>query len=194
MQSTLWTLALAAVTAVVTSVAVGLLVTPRLEARKRRIQEVHTARDTFSSSVLIVLSSCARLRDFQLPPDGDPATTGVVRARLESERVRWLQQLDDATLWMVDHMETFALSWPSTKLRSLAARYVVTSRMTMLSDRDEMAKIELLLELTAPIQGIFFTRWWHRARHLHRYVPQLEGALGRLTTPDSTPPAVAPAT
>ncbi|MFJ9343775.1 hypothetical protein ACIRP0_31510 [Streptomyces sp. NPDC101733] len=193
MQSTLWTLTLAALTAVVTSVAVGLLVTPRLEARKRRIQEVHTARDTFSSSVLTILTSCGRLRDLPLPPDGDPATTGNVRTRLESDRERWLQQLDDATMWMIDHLETFALSWPSARLRNLAGRYVVASRMTVLSDREESTKIEILLDLTAPIQGIFFTRWWHRARHLHRYMTQLEGTLGRLTAPDPTPPPVAPA-
>nr|WP_245695523.1 hypothetical protein [Streptomyces antibioticus] len=98
MPSTMWTLIVAAIIAVVTALAVGLLVTPRMEARKKRLGEVHTARDTFGTTMLRIISACVLLQKFQLPPDDEPGWTPVTRERLAGERNRWLQQLDDATL------------------------------------------------------------------------------------------------
>ncbi|MGW3628024.1 hypothetical protein [Streptomyces sp. NPDC000880] len=183
MPNTVWTLLVAALTALVTTVATGLLVTPRLEARKRRIQEVHTARDTFSSSVLTILSSCSRLKNMPLPAADDPDCSEVLRARLAAERERWVQQLDDATLWMIDHMETFGVSWPSDNLRSLIANYVVHSRIVMLSEREEAAKVDLLLELAEPIQNIFFVYWWRRAPHMRSNQRRLTTVIEALGAP-----------
>ena len=98
------------VTALVTTIATGVFVIPRLEARKRRIQEAHTARDTFNSSLLTIISACNRLQSLPLPAADDPDCTEVVRARLAAERERWMQQLDDATRWLIDHVERTPLA------------------------------------------------------------------------------------
>ncbi|MFE2645861.1 hypothetical protein ACFXDO_25315 [Streptomyces nigra] len=63
---------MAAVTAVVTALTIGLFVTPRIEARKRRLGEVHAARDTFGANMLRVISACSLLQRYELPPADDP--------------------------------------------------------------------------------------------------------------------------
>jgi hypothetical protein len=82
MPNTVWILLVAAVTAVVTALAVGLFVTPRMEARKKRLGEVHTARDTFGANTLRVISACSLLQRFELPAADDPDWTPVMRERL----------------------------------------------------------------------------------------------------------------
>ncbi|MGW1887243.1 hypothetical protein [Streptomyces sp. NPDC001970] len=162
MPNTLWTLLVAAVTAVVTAIATGLLVTPRLDARKKRIGEAHVARDTFSTHLMTVLWACTLLQ--QLPAD-DPDWTPVLRERLKGERERWLQQIDDATRWMFDHTPAYAGSWPARQLIDFAVAYATNARMLVLSEREEATELELLLALTTPVQRQFFTFWWTRARH-----------------------------
>ncbi|MEU4351733.1 hypothetical protein [Streptomyces sp. NPDC023838] len=162
MPNTLWTISVAAVTAVVTAIATGLFVTPRLDARKKRIGEAHAARDTFNAHLGTVLSACTRLR--ALPAD-DPAWTPVLRERLRGERERWLQQVDDATRWMVDHVETYAGGWALRRHIELAVGYAGCARMLMLSERQECTKLELLAMLTLPVQRQFFGFWWSRLRY-----------------------------
>ncbi|MFE7932956.1 hypothetical protein ACFU6S_30410 [Streptomyces sp. NPDC057456] len=162
MPGTLWTILVAAVTAVVTAIATGLFVTPRLDARKKRIGEAHAARDTFNTQLGAILSACTRLQS--LPAD-DPAWTPVLRERLTGERERWLQQLDDATRWMVDHIDTYAGSWVMQQHIDFAVGYASNARMLMLSEREESTKLELLAQLTLPVRRQFFGFWWSRARH-----------------------------
>lgn len=180
MPNIAWTLLAATVTALVTTIATGVLVIPRLEARKRRIQEAHTARDTFNSSLLTIISACTRLQSLPLPAADDPDCTEVVRARLAAERERWMQQLDDATRWLIDHVETYAAGWPLGELRTMAAHYAAASRMVMISERSEEAKVELLAELAGPVQGIYFTYVWNRARNYRRDRAGLAAALARV--------------
>lgn len=116
-MNVLWVLALAVVTSIATTVATGSLVVPRLDARKRRIQLAHTARDTFNASLLTIISACGRLENMPLPAPGDPECTAVMRVRLTSERARWVNQLDEATVWLIDNVETYAASWPLEQLR-----------------------------------------------------------------------------
>ncbi|MGW0842122.1 hypothetical protein ACWD26_18495 [Streptomyces sp. NPDC002787] len=188
MPNTVWTVLVATVTALVTTVATGVLVSPRLEARKRRIQEAHIARDTFSASLLTIISACARLQSLPLPAPDDPDCTDVVRARLAAERERWMQQLDDATRWLIDHVETYSAGWPLGELRDVAARYAAASRMVMISERSEEAKVELLAKLAAPVQGIYFTYVWNRARNYHRDRASLTTVLAQVNAvPTSTP-------
>ncbi|MGC5041489.1 hypothetical protein ACPXCS_36595 [Streptomyces sp. DT190] len=46
-----------------TALFIGLVITPRLEARNKRVRVVHEARDEFSRRVLIILSASGRLRE-----------------------------------------------------------------------------------------------------------------------------------
>ncbi|WP_256925375.1 hypothetical protein [Streptomyces sp. Amel2xC10] len=156
----------AAVTAVVTTLAVGLFVAPRMEARKKRFGEVHTARDTFGANMMRIISVCSLLQRIELPPADDPDCTPIVRERIAGERARWLQQLDDATLWLIDNVTTYAGSWPMRHLIRLAVDYAGHARAVMLSEREEDTKVELLLALTVPVQRQFFGGPWSRARHL----------------------------
>ncbi|MFJ8364457.1 hypothetical protein [Streptomyces sp. NPDC093984] len=112
MPDSVWTIVVAAVTAVVTTTATGLIVAPRLEARRKRLVEVHAARDAFGAHMLQIISACVHLQNIQLPPADDPAWTPVLRERLAGERERWWQQIDDATRWLIDNVATYAGSWP----------------------------------------------------------------------------------
>ncbi|WP_330294101.1 hypothetical protein [Streptomyces sp. NBC_00576] len=165
MPNTVWTLLVAAVTAVVTALAVGLFVTPRMEARKKRLGEVHTARDTFSTNMTRIISACASLQRFQLPPDGESGLTPVARERLTGERERWWQQIDDATRWLIDNVALYAGSWPLPDLIQFATAYAGNARIVVLSEREEATKVELLIALTVPVQRQFFGFPWSRARH-----------------------------
>lgn len=166
MPNTLWTLLVAAVTAVVTALAVGLFVTPRMEARKKRLGEVHTARDTFGANMLRIISACSLLQRFELPAADDPDWTPVMRERLAGERSRWWQQLDDATVWLLDNAATYAGSWPNSRIIRFAIDYAGHARAVVLSEREEATKVELLLALTVPVQRQFFGWPWSRARHV----------------------------
>lgn len=181
MPNTLWVIFVAAVTAVVTSTATGLTVTPRLDARKKRIGDAHAARDAFNTHLTTVLMASARLKNFELPAVDDPAWTPVVRERLVGERERWLQQIDEATRWMNDHVATFAGGWPSRDLIDLAVSYSGHARMLVLSDREETTKLELLTDLTLPVQRQFFGFWWARARHFHADRRRFAETVARLT-------------
>ncbi|ELP69509.1 hypothetical protein PV735_46660 [Streptomyces turgidiscabies] len=166
MPDTAWPLLVAAVTAVVTTLAVGLFVAPRMEARKKRLGEVHTARDAFSTNMTRIISACSLLERLQLPPADEPGLTSVMRDRLTGERERWWQQLDDATRWLIDNVATYAGSWPMRHLIHFAVEYAGNARMVVLSEREEATKLELLLALTVPVQRQFFGWPWSRVRHM----------------------------
>ncbi|MEV5479981.1 MULTISPECIES: hypothetical protein [Streptomyces] len=70
MPNIVWTLLVAAATAVVTALATGLFVTPRMEARKKRLGDVHAARDAFSAHMTRIASVCALLQQTALSRDG----------------------------------------------------------------------------------------------------------------------------
>ncbi|WP_255951942.1 hypothetical protein [Streptomyces odontomachi] len=158
----LWTLLAATITALVTTITVGLVATPRLDARKKRIGEAHAARDTFGTHLMTVLATCTLLE--QTPVD-DSDWSRSLRDRVKGERERWLQQLDDATRWMVDNAFTYAGSWPSQRLKDFAVAYAANARGVVLSERDEAVKRELLIALTTPTQRQFFALWWIRTRY-----------------------------
>ncbi|MFD9033269.1 hypothetical protein ACFVZW_19270 [Streptomyces sp. NPDC059567] len=166
MPNILWTVLVAAATAVVTAFAVGMLATPRMEARKKRLGDVHAARDTFSASMTRIVSACSLLQRIPTPAADDPDWTPVMRERLQAERNRWLQQLDDATVWLIDNMATYAGSYPASHLTQFAVEYAGNARMVVLSEREETTKVELLLALTVPVQRQFFGWPWSRARHM----------------------------
>ncbi|MEU3341997.1 hypothetical protein [Streptomyces sp. NPDC006668] len=182
-----WTLLVAAATSVVTTLAVGVLVAPRMEARKKRIGEVHTARDTFGSHMLRIISTCHQLQAIQPPADDDPNWTPVLRERLAGERARWWHQIDDSTRWMIDNVVTYAGSWPVRRLIKLPITYAGHARMVVLSEREENTKLELLLQLTVPIQRQYFGWPWSRVRHLVADHRAFEATVARLDGEDSAP-------
>jgi hypothetical protein len=143
-----------------------LIAAPRLEARKKRLGEVYTARDTFGAHMLRIVSACKQLQAIQLPTDEDPDWTPVLRERLVGERERWWQQIDDATRWLIDNVATYAGSWPMRQLIEMPVTYAHHVRMVVLSEREEASKLELLLELTVPVQRQYFGWFWSRARHI----------------------------
>ncbi|MEV7565433.1 hypothetical protein [Streptomyces tanashiensis] len=160
------TVGVALVTALVTTVGTGWLVVPRLEARKRRIGEIHQARDKFLASMLRIVSAGARLRAMQEPAADDPGCTQEMRGRIRAERARWVRQLDEATEWMVDNVETYAPSWPAAVLREMIGTYVAYARAVAISERRADRKAELLTELTEPVWEVFGSRSWQRGPRL----------------------------
>jgi hypothetical protein len=172
------TIAVAAATAVATTLTIGITITPRLDARKVRILKAHQDRDRFSDSVLTILGACSRLEAFDVPSD----VSEVLGTALRAERQRWLNQVDEATCWLVDNAERWAGTYFSGwGLRDLMLRYAADARGLVLSERDEAAKVNLLREITEPVQEIFFARtWWLRLLRIASQRQRLTSALDRL--------------
>lgn len=155
------TLISAVITALVTTVAVNYLVVPRLEARNRRIQAAHIARDRFSDSVFSILGAAVRLLGVEIPDDANEE----LHEALSQERRRWLGQIDEATRYLVDNIEAFAFTYiGALDFRDLVIAYAGNARMVWISQRSEQAKLRLLLDLTSPVQNIYFAAWWRRRR------------------------------
>ncbi|MCO6009736.1 hypothetical protein NE236_32675 [Actinoallomurus purpureus] len=184
MSSIVGTIATAAATAVATTWAIGMTVSPRLDARKARILKAHQDRDSFSDSILTILAACARLEAFEIPSDV-PDTLGTA---LRAERQRWLNQIDEATCWLVDNTQRWAGTYYSGwGLRDLMVRYAADARGVVLSERDEAAKVSFLREITEPVQEIFFARtWWLRALRVASQAQRLTCALDRLESGETS--------
>lgn len=174
MSSWTTTVPIAVATSFVTTATLALTVGPRLEARNRRIQAAHIARDKFSENVLVVLSACARLQAIQIPSDAAPA----VRDALREERRRCREQLDEATAWLADHLHAYALGYVGALgLREMLVDYAAVTRFIFISQRREEDKLSMIEELTGHIQNIFFARLSIRVRQLNVSRRQLRTRL-----------------
>jgi len=84
------------------------------------------------------------------------------------ERERSELQVDEATAYLFDNIEFFAMTYPGALgLRELAMEYATTSRLVWISNRSLARKVELLQSLSAPIEVIFFGYWWKRVHLLN---------------------------
>ncbi|MER5301376.1 hypothetical protein ABT039_18140 [Streptomyces lasiicapitis] len=161
-----------------TALFIGLVITPRLEARNKRVQITHEARDEFSRRVLTILSASARLRDTPVPEALVEQRPDLAQ-KLTADRDRWVDQLDEATRYMIDNLETFGLSYATERGRALVGRFVAYSRAIVLSERTIEAKTDRLISLAGPIQNIFFTRRW-RIITIGRSFAEFDRALAAL--------------
>ncbi|MFJ2202910.1 hypothetical protein [Streptomyces violaceusniger] len=186
--------------AAATTLFVGLFVNPRLEARKPRIEAknnqrrvAYEARAEFSKRVLTILSACGRLQESEVPPSLAEARPALAE-RLNAERQRWLDQLDEATQYLVDNMELFALGYATDRLRTIVGQFVVHARAVVLSDRPVEKQVQRLTALAAPIQNLFFVPRWHVAT-IVRSFKEFERALAALDEdlPDESAAAPVPA-
>lgn len=175
MPTWLSTILIALATTVVTQYALA----PRLEARKRRVLAAHEWRDQFSASLLTIVTAAGRLQTMEVP-DGASAT---VRSAIERDRQRWLEQIDEASRHLVDHMERYALGYIGWGgYRDLAIRYAFLTRAVWVSDRLQAHRVELIRRLGEPVQSIFFAHWWNRlgqqARDVHKLYDLMEELAG----------------
>jgi hypothetical protein len=177
---------------VTTSVLIGLTVGPRLAARGKRIQAAHDSRDRFGDSVLDILALCANLEKVQIQSElPDPP-----RSRLQGERDRWLSQLDETTIWLVDHWQRVALAYTTRMdVMNLVARYVAAARGLWLSDRPLDERVRMLRDLTEHVQTIYFTRRWRviitvqqEITELRTKLDILEGKAGAVSGGEIHPP------
>ncbi|WP_406390200.1 hypothetical protein OG806_49550 [Streptomyces sp. NBC_00882] len=106
---------------------------------------------------------------------------------MANERNRWLQQLDEATMWLLDNAATYAGSWPNARIIRFAIDYAGHARAIVLSEREETTKVELLLALTAPVQRQFFGYPWSRARHVLADHRAFAATIARISGEPSTP-------
>ncbi len=152
----------------------GVLFSPRIAARAKRIQAAHDARDTFSESVLSILSMCANLESLKTPLDaGDD-----VRSKIEGERRRWQEQISEATAWLVDHWQRTALGYPGRLgIRDLVVRYSAVARGVWLSGRPPDERVRILRELTEPVQTIYFARRWRVIMKIQSEIKRLRQML-----------------
>jgi hypothetical protein len=168
---------LSAGVSVVTALAVGLTVGPRLAARSKRIQAAHDSRDRFGDSVLDLLVLCGNLERITIPP----AVADAVQSGLQGERDRWVGQIDEITLWLVDHWQHVALGYTGAMgIRELVIRYVADARGLWLSGRPLEERVRMLREMTEPVQTIFFARRWRVVSKVPSEVARLRAMLDAL--------------
>ena len=160
-----------------TGALTGLTVGPRLAARGRRIQAAHDDRDRFGDSVLDILALCGNLEKVQIESD----LPDSLSSRLQDERDRWIGQIDEITIWLVDHWQRVALGYSKRlDVMSLVARYVAAARGLWLSDRPLDQRVRMLRELTGHIQTIYFTRRWRVIPIISQEITELRTKLDAL--------------
>lgn len=183
--------------AAATTLFVGLFVNPRLEARKPRIEAknnrkrvAYEARAEFSKRVLTILSACGRLQGSEVP-ESLAETRPALAERLEAERQRWLDQLDEATRYLVDNLELFTLGYATDRLRSIVGKFAVHARAVVISERPVEKQVERLTALTAPVHTLFFASRWHVA-DIGQSFKEFEQALAALDEDLPDEPSGAP--
>jgi hypothetical protein len=166
MFHSLSSIGVAAVTSVVVAAATQLTVGTRLQARSIRILQAHGYRDKFSEHLLLIIASCSRLENFEVPDDFTPALAQA----MEAERKRWVISVDSSTEFLIDNIETFALGYTGVGgLRSLATEYAITARFIWISERPLLRKVDLLKRMSDPIQTIFFAPF-HRRLNIGKHM------------------------
>ncbi|WP_406349530.1 hypothetical protein OHB10_31925 [Streptomyces sp. NBC_01597] len=73
--------------------------------------------------MLIILSASGRLQETPIP-DALVEQRPALAEKLIAERDRWLDQLHEATRYMVDNIETFGLSYATERGRDIVGRFV----------------------------------------------------------------------
>lgn len=177
-------------TTVVTAVVTELTVGPRLAARSRRVLAAAGDRDEFGARVLDLLALCQNVEGVAAP--GDPGE-GLSPA-LAVERDRWVGQVDEITIWLVDHWQRFALTYSGLAgLRYAAARYAAAVRGVWLSDRPVAERARMVRELTEPVQTLYFASRWRVLGSIAKERARLAGMLeGIESGPEAKQAAGAP--
>ncbi|MGW3118515.1 hypothetical protein ACWDBW_15490 [Streptomyces sp. NPDC001107] len=183
--------------AALTTLFIGLFINPRIEARKPRIEAknnhkrlAHEAHAEFAKRVLTILSACGRLQGTAVPPSL-AETRPVLAERLEAERQRWIDQLDEATRYLVDNTELLDLTYRYDRTRRMAGVFVARARAVVISERTIEAKAERLIALTTPVHTHFFASRWNLAS-IGRSFGEFEEALAAVHEDLPDEPAVDP--
>src|SRR5690242_3978806 len=123
-----------------TFVMIQVVFAPRVQARSLRILEAHAFRTQFSTRVTTIIGASARFQSPLLPDDASSTLTQAI----ETERERSVSQMDDATAYLFDNMEFFAMTYAGLGgVRALAIEYLLTCRAVWISDRTPLRKAEL---------------------------------------------------
>jgi hypothetical protein len=160
-----------------TSLFVGWFISPRLEARNRRIQEVHQAREKFFQSVCTLEIGCARLRGFHFSPGASEAA----QATLRGERDRWLARIEETSAWLIDDADSYINCFRRGWEWEAALMYVTAARMLWISSWPVAAKLVRLQELSKEAATAFQPRPW-RIRAILRAERKLDQLMEKLLT------------
>lgn len=156
-----------------TVLVTGLTVGPRLTARGKRVQAAHDGRDQFNEKVLDLLALCANLEGLT-----DPAS---ISEGLQGERDRWVEQVGEITAWLADHWQRFALTYISMAgLRDLVAQYAGAVRGVWLSGRSLTERVQLVKDLTGPVQTLYFASRWRVLGNIVHEKARLEKMLDKV--------------
>ena len=119
----------------------GLTLKAPTAAYLAEIQEAAEARREGGKRVLDILALCGNLE----------------KVSVQGERERWISQLDEATRWLVDNWQRYALTYPNAlHLQHLMAGYAGAVRGEWLSDQPLEQRVDRIRELTARVQTIYF--------------------------------------
>lgn len=164
-------------------------IVPAANARIKSTEAVHEDRRRFNDYVITILAACAKLK--ATASDSELSYTKV--QLLRGERERWIAQVDEATMWMIDNLERVALSYLNLLgYRDLLIRYSLTVRMVWISDRSAEERQQMIVELTKPVQMIFFVRpHWRAMLVRHKEVERLSAMLDRFDEARPAKPAEA---
>jgi hypothetical protein len=126
---------------------------------------------------MVIRSAAARLLALDLPS----GLSSPLREALQAERKRWVDQVDEATRYLIDNVERYALSYvPIAGHRDRVLKYAITARMIWISGRSLPRKLELLEQLSEPIVGIYFAYLWQRTLRIVRDIRRFEQIVAQV--------------
>ena len=147
----------------------SLTVGPRLAARSTHIQAWHAARTKLADDLVKVMIACSALESTEAFSSNPKA---------EGERARWVSQVDEITVRLIDEGPAVALTHPNVLgTPHLITEYLVRARDVWLSDRPLIQRAAELREVVEPLHAIYGRRWWHGPPALAR----MRAARARVT-------------
>jgi hypothetical protein len=146
----------AAATALLVTLAVEYFAKPRLEVRKERMLDMVRARKELISSI-VGISLAAQMLVQPLPDDIDPA----VRDTFQAEQERHYARLRETSVGLFDNAGKYVGAYPTVRIQTFVMDYVTTLYGVVVSSRTRRRQAEIIIMLTKSFTtAIDPGRWW----------------------------------
>lgn len=120
MADTINTIIVSALTSGVVALGLEWLIKPRLEARKSVFVDTYRRRDIFRRNMMTILLEISKWSNYEEPR----GISEPFRQRLNEDRMKAIQRIDDAIRTMNDDINYLAFSHVGRRIPKLIARYI----------------------------------------------------------------------
>jgi hypothetical protein len=156
MADTVTTVLVSVLTSGVVTLGLEWLVKPRLEARKSVFIDTYRKRDMFRRHMMTILLEISKWSNYEEPK----GMAEPFRQRVNEDRRRAIQRIDDAIRAMNDDINDLAFSHAGHRIPKLISRYIFAVYVVQLSSRSRADKWKVIKELTELAYNWLFIRSW----------------------------------